>query len=44
MILDFVIERSHRDGRLPKKDLLDYLAKDPDMDPIRSTEEFKGAD
>jgi tetratricopeptide (TPR) repeat protein len=36
-----LIERSHRDGHLPKKDLLDILRKDPDMDPIRSTEEFK---
>ena len=36
-----LIERAHRDEHLPRKDLLDILAKDPDMDPIRSTEEFK---
>ena len=36
-----LIERSYRDGHFPKKDLLDYLAKDPDMEPIRSSEEFK---
>ncbi len=36
-----LIERCHRDGRLPRKDLLDLLAKDPDLEPIRSTEEFK---
>jgi tetratricopeptide (TPR) repeat protein len=36
-----LIERSHRDGHFPKKDLLDLLGKDPDMNPIRTTEEFK---
>ena len=36
-----LLERSHREGRFPKQELLDLLAKDPDMEPIRSTEELK---
>jgi tetratricopeptide (TPR) repeat protein len=36
-----LIEQSRRDGKFPKKDLLDLLGKDTDLEPIRNTSEFK---
>ena len=36
-----LIARCHRDCKFPSKELLDLLQKDPDMEPIRGTTEFK---
>ena len=36
-----LIARSDREGHFPRKELLDLLGKDPDLEPIRSNETFK---
>ena len=36
-----LIDRADRDGHFPRKDLLDLLGKDTDLEPIRNTPEFK---
>ena len=36
-----LLERSSRAGQMSAKDLLGLLAKDPDLEPIRSTSEFQ---